>query len=63
MDPKMSDEDKEELEQSEEVLKRMLTLTWGDEETIDPDREPHEMDNRSNIAKLHWCLGRPYDHL
>lgn len=64
MDPKMTEEDREELQESEEVLRRMLEMKWmDDEEVADDEREPHFMDGRSAIAKLAYVLGKEYENL
>jgi DNA mismatch repair ATPase MutS len=60
MDPKMTEEDKEELVEAENILRRMLEMKWIEDQDEDEDeaREEHHMDGRSAMAKLAYVLGK-----
>ena len=54
----MTEEDKEELVEAENILRRMLEMRWIEDEDDDDEREEHNMDGRSAMAKLAYVLGK-----
>ena len=58
MDPQMRPEDENTLRESENIVRRLLQMSWDDDDEDDID--PTTGRRRSTMSKLAECLGEPW---